>query len=65
MFPHKVKIEELKKTKGFYDRKLKDKRLTEKQRNSFLWALESINKIIEIEKRIENDKKKVVINWIN
>ncbi len=51
MFPQKVKVEELEKTKNFYDKKLKDKRLTEKQRNSFLWALESISKIIERDKK--------------
>lgn len=63
MFPQKVKIEELEKTKGFYDRKLKDKRLTEKQKNSFLWALQSINKLIEKEKRPKNDKKRGFIRY--
>ncbi|MBA7562716.1 hypothetical protein ES695_15860 [Candidatus Atribacteria bacterium 1244-E10-H5-B2] len=58
MIPQKVKIEELERTKSFYDKKLKNKKLTEKQRNSFLWALESINRIIEREKYIENDIKK-------
>ena len=62
MFSHKVKIEELEKTKSFYDKKLKNKRLTEKQRSSFLWALESINRIIEREKYIENDDEKGVNN---
>ncbi|MBA7512986.1 hypothetical protein ES705_04995 [subsurface metagenome] len=60
MIPQKVKIEELERTKSFYDKKLKNKKLTEKQRNSFLWALESINRIIEREKYIENDIKKGV-----
>ena len=62
MIPQKVKIEELERTKSFYDKKLKNKKLTEKQRNSFLWALESINRIIEREKYIENDIKKGVNN---
>ncbi|MBA7556509.1 hypothetical protein ES705_49219 [subsurface metagenome] len=62
MISHKVKIEELERTKGFYDKKLKNKKLTEKQRNSFLRALESINRIIEREKYIENDIKKGVNN---
>ena len=61
MIPQKVKIEELAKTKSFYGKKLKDKRLTEKQRNSFLWALESINKIIEREECLENGNKKGMI----
>lgn len=42
-----VKLEDLEKTKAFYKRKLKDKRLTEPQRNSYLGALKSITKIIE------------------
>ena len=62
MFSNKVKIKELEKTKSFYDKKLKNKKLTEKQRSSFLWALESINRIIEGEKYIENDNKKGVLN---
>ena len=48
MYPHKVKLEDLEKTKSFYDKKLKDKKLTVKQRNSFLWALEAINKLIKL-----------------
>ena len=48
MYPQKVKLEDLEKAKGFYDKKLKDKRLTVKQRNSFLWALEAINKLIKL-----------------
>jgi len=57
MSSQKVKIEELERTKSFYDKKLKNKKLTEKQRNSYLWALESINKIIERERYIENENK--------
>ena len=49
MFSNKVKVDELERTKSFYNKKLKNKGLTEKQRNSFLWALESINKIIKRE----------------
>ena len=48
MCPQKVKLEDLEKTKSFYGKKLKDKRLTVKQRNSFLWALEAINKLIKL-----------------
>lgn len=42
-----LKVEALKETRSFYNWKLKDKGLTEKQRNEFLKALKIIEKIIK------------------
>ena len=53
-YPNKIKLESLKGTREFYIWKLKDKKLTEKQRDSYLTALETIEKII---KKEENSRK--------
>ncbi|GAI59257.1 unnamed protein product, partial [marine sediment metagenome] len=42
-----LKIEGLKETRSFYNWKLKDKGLTERQRNKFSKALKIIEKIIK------------------
>ena len=42
-----LKLEDLEETRSFYNWKLKDKGLTEKQRDSFLLALKSIERINE------------------
>jgi len=52
------KIKNLKETRSFYNWKLKDKGLTEKQRDSFLLALKNIERIIE-EKEKSGEKKSI------
>jgi len=42
-----IKLKSLEQTKNFYKWELKKKNLTEKQRDKFLLALESIEKIIK------------------
>lgn len=42
-----IKLKTLKQTRAFYNWKLKDKGLTEKQRNEFSKALKIIEKIIK------------------
>ena len=59
-YPNKIKLESLKGTRDFYIWKLKDKKLTEKQRDSYLTALETIEKIIKKEdnsREIESIKR--------
>lgn len=59
-----IKLKALKETKSFYNWKLKDKGLTEKQRDSFLLALKSIERIIEEkEKAGEKEKHKKFIAY--
>ncbi|GAI78828.1 unnamed protein product [marine sediment metagenome] len=59
-----VKLEALKETRSFYNWKLKDKGLTEKQRNEFLKALKIIEKIIkEKEDSRERGKHKKFIPY--
>ncbi len=61
-YNNEIKLENLGGTRDFYIHKLKDKNLTEKQRDSFLWALKSIEKIIkEKEKAGEKIKHKKFI----
>jgi len=56
-----VKLKALKETRNFYNWKLKDKGLTEKQRDSFLMALKKVERIIkEREKSGEREKKHVI-----
>jgi len=50
-----INLEKLKGTREFYIQKIKNKTLTEKKRNSFLWALKAINRLIEKE---ENSREK-------
>jgi len=58
----RVKIKKLEVTRDFYKWKLKDKNLLEKQRDSLLLALKSIEKIIkEKEKSGEKIKHKKFI----
>lgn len=58
MYPNSVKIEVLEKTKAFYNRKLKDKNLTEKQRSSYLLAKKIIEKIIREKEGAGEEKGK-------
>ena len=59
-----LKVEALKETRSFYNWKLKDKGLTEKQRNEFLKALKIIEKIIkEKEDSRERGKHKKFIPY--
>ena len=51
----KLKLKALKETKSFYKWKLKQKNLTEKERNKFLEALKIIEKIIK--KKEESGEK--------
>jgi len=56
---NKIKLEALEQTKAFYIWELKRKEsLTEKQRDSYLLALKSINRIIK-EKEKSGEKEKV------
>ena len=58
-----IKLKALKGTRSFYNWKLKDKGLTEKQRNEFLEALKIIEKIIkEKEDYREREKHKIFIS---
>lgn len=52
-----IKLKTLKQTRSFYNWKLKDKGLTEKQRNEFLKALKSIEKIIKKKERSGEKRK--------
>ncbi|GAJ12855.1 unnamed protein product, partial [marine sediment metagenome] len=52
-----LKIEGLKETRSFYNWKLKDKGLTERQRNEFSKALKIIEKIIK-EKEESGERRK-------
>jgi len=56
MVIQRVKLEDLEKTKSFYKRTIKEERLTEKQKNSFLLALGAINKLIEKENTLKEKK---------
>jgi len=51
------KLKNLEETRSFYNWKLKDKGLTEKQRDSFLLALKNVERIIE-EKRESRRRRK-------
>ena len=46
-----LKLKSLKETRSFYKGKLRDKGLTEKERNKYSGALKSIEKIIERKER--------------
>lgn len=52
-----IKLKSLEQTKNFYKWELKKKNLTEKQRDKFLLALESIEKIIK-KKEEPGEKRK-------
>ena len=52
----RLKLKALKETRSFYKWKLKDKNLTEKDRDKYLKALKLIEKIIK--KKENPDKKK-------
>ena len=52
-----IKLESLEQTKNFYLEELKKEDLTEKQRDSYLLALKSINKVIK-EKELSGEKRK-------
>jgi len=52
-----LNLKALEETRNFYNWKLKDKGLTEKQRDSFLLALKNIERIIE-EKEKAGEKRK-------
>ena len=52
-----LKLKALKETRSFYKGKLRDKGLTKKERNKYLGALNSIEKIIE-EKEKAREKRK-------
>ena len=52
-----LNLKALEETRSFYNWKLKDKGLTEKQRNSFLLALKNIEGIIQ-EKEKSGEKRK-------
>lgn len=54
---NKIKLESLKQTEKFYEYELKKKSLTEKQREAYLLALKSIEKIIK-EKEEPGEKRK-------
>ncbi|MBA7556654.1 hypothetical protein ES705_49370 [subsurface metagenome] len=59
-----IKLKSLKQTLAFYDWELKKGGLTEKQRDSYLLALKSIEKIIgEKEKSGEKEKHKEFIAY--
>jgi len=58
-----IKLKALEETRKFYNWKLKDKGLTEKQRDSFLLALKNVERIIE-EKRGVRGKKKSIKNLL-
>jgi len=45
-----IKLKSLEQTRNFYKCELKEKDLTEKQRNKYLLALKSIKKIIKAKK---------------
>jgi len=49
-----IKLKSLEQTKNFYKWELKEKDLTEKQRNKYLLALKSIEKIIK-EKKLSGE----------
>jgi len=53
---NKIKLESLKQTKKFYEYELKKKNLTEKQREAYLLASKSIEKIIK-EKELPGEKR--------
>ena len=55
-YPNKIKLENLEGIRNFYiqKQKLKGKNLTEKQRDSYLTALKTIEKII---KKEENSRE--------
>jgi len=52
-----IKLETLEQTQVFYIWELKKKSLTEKQRNKFLLALESIEKIIKEKEKVREKGK--------
>lgn len=52
-----LKLKALKETRSFYKWKLKEKSLTEKERESYLVALKSIEEIIGKKEKPEEDKK--------
>ncbi|MBA7548350.1 hypothetical protein ES705_40802 [subsurface metagenome] len=51
-----LKVEALKEIRSFYNWKLKDKGLTEKQRNEFLKALKIIEKKEQLGKKLKHKK---------
>jgi len=62
-YPNKIKLKSLKGTRDFYIRKLIWGNLTEPERNSLSVALDSINRIIEEEENLrENRKHKAVLS---
>jgi hypothetical protein len=52
-----LKLKTLKETRSFYKGKLRDKGLTKKERNKYLGALNSIEKIIERKERSGEKRK--------
>ena len=61
----KVKLKALKETKVFYEAKLKDKELTEKERSKFLVSLKIIKKIIKKREEVQETQKKCVTYLVN
>jgi len=51
------KLKNLEETRSFYNWKLKDKGLTEKQRDSFLLALKNIERIIRGKRKVRRKKE--------
>ena len=56
----KVKLKALRQTMNFYNRKLEDKGLTEKERSKFSVSLKIIKKIIKKREEVQETQKKIL-----